>query len=110
MNRRALLTTAVLLGALPVRAQTGTLRVRVTDPTGARVPQATVSVRGSHEKIIRQEETDGSGEIVLTELPVGECVVSVIKGGFLTVRYKTLVRSAEEERFEVRLQVSPPSE
>jgi Carboxypeptidase regulatory-like domain len=100
----------MLLTGLPAWAQTGALRVRVTDPTGARVPRATVSVRGSHEKIIRQEETDGSGEIVLTELPMGECAVSVIKGGFLTVRRKALIRSAEEERLEVRLQLSPPLE
>ena len=39
-----------------------------------------------------------------------ECAVSVIKGGFLTVRRKALIRSAEEERLEVRLQLSPPLE
>jgi hypothetical protein len=102
--------TAMLLTGSPVGAQTGTVRVRVTDPTGAKVPRAIISVRGSHENIIRQEETDESGEIVLTGLPVGECVISVIKGGFLTVRRKVIIESAEEERVEVRLQLAPPLE
>ena len=64
----------VVLGCLSLSAQqtTGTIRGTVTDPTGAVVQGATVTVKQSETDLSRTATTDRNGSYVVLELPIGQ--------------------------------------
>lgn len=85
-SRRAILLGALLTAAAPLFGQSGRLRIRVTDQTGAAVPHSTVSVWGDRENITRQESVNELGEVTLTNLPFGDSIISIAMPGFVTFR------------------------
>jgi hypothetical protein len=74
----------LLLLAVPVFAQriTATLRGTVTDPTGATVPGATVTVRGESTGFTRSTVTNSAGLYTFAEMPLGTYSVEVALTGF----------------------------
>ncbi len=73
-----------LLFALGASAQTGssgTLRGRVTDPSGAVVPQATVTVKGADGKLVSLK-TDQQGAFSVRGLAAGTYEVTIDAKGF----------------------------
>jgi hypothetical protein len=77
----------VLLLALPLWAQTGgtgALTVTVTDPSGAVVPGASVTVHNA-AGVSRTDVTGASGSFTFTLLPPGPYDVSISASGFKTV-------------------------
>jgi len=60
----------------------GTLGGAVTDPTGARVPAASVTVRDVSTHQTREVSTNGEGVFRIQELPPGTYQVSVSQPGF----------------------------
>ena len=80
--------------SLPVSAQvfdTGTLGGLVTDPSGAVVPHATVTITNVGTGIQRTLQTDDGGSFVASALPFGSYVVSAAKTGFATTTSKPIV-------------------
>jgi hypothetical protein len=78
---------ALLLLALPLWAQTGgtgALTVTVTDPSGAAVPAARITVR-NETGLVRTSVSDASGTFTFTLLPPGPYAVSISAPGFKTV-------------------------
>ncbi len=84
--RRWLLSSAllVLIAAAPaVLAQVlyGTLTGTVSDPTGAAVPNITVTVINQNTNNTRTETTNGSGEYIVRDLQPGTYTISVPAAG-----------------------------
>ena len=67
-------------------AQSGRVRIRVMDVTGAVIPGAEASLPGPDEKTILAGRTNKDGEIVLVGLPIGDSRVTVTSPGFKTCR------------------------
>lgn len=106
MNRQAALVGVLLLAISPLFAQTGGLRIRVTDPTGAVVPTAAVSLLGPDDHPIRTMEATETGEIVFTDLPLGASRFSVHSPGFRICRVGATIRDTDEQKVEARLEVA----
>jgi len=72
------------LTAAPGWSQTfrGTILGIVTDPTGAAIPGANVSVRNVDTGLVRNTETQADGSYRVPELPIGTYDVTVEKAGF----------------------------
>jgi Carboxypeptidase regulatory-like domain len=71
------------LGLPAVRAQfSASIRGIVTDASGARVAQVTVSVKNLETGVIRTTSTDDAGRYLVLALPVGRYEVRISKNGF----------------------------
>ena len=79
---RTLIIAAVANVAL---AQVGTssLSGTVTDPSGAAIPNATVTLNSAEQTFTRTTKTESAGEYVLPTLPPGRYRVKVSANGFL---------------------------
>ncbi len=88
------LAGACLLLAVPAAAQTQSnaadLQGVVSDPTGARVPGATVTVRNLATNLERSTTSDAAGVYRVLALPPGRYEVVVDAPGFATVRNPAL--------------------
>ena len=80
----AIVLVAVCLGALPADAQVAAaVSGRVTDPSGAVVPGAMVTVKNLETGATRTAITDGSGDYTVLGLPLGPQEVTAQSPGFL---------------------------
>ena len=80
-----LLTASV--ACLLAQESTGALQVRVTDPSGAAIPGADVSLVNGNDSI-RAATTDVSGQVRLNGLPAGSYTVRVACANFVPVERK----------------------
>ena len=93
----AQLTTADILGT-------------VTDPSGASVPTASVTLTNLGTNEVRTVQSNGSGDYTFTLLPVGHYSVSVKATGFQQSITKDLaVEAGDRARADVHLQVGSTS-
>src|SRR5215472_19180861 len=76
-------TASILLVSIPLLAQTapGRLRGQVTDPSGAVIPGATISLKSTGAPAITIK-SDGTGNYDIKALPSGAYTVSVSAKGF----------------------------
>ena len=73
----------MLFCAISGHAQvTASLSGTITDPSGAAVSAAAVTVRNINTEAIRSDVTDGNGHYQIPSLAVGEYEISVKKSGF----------------------------
>ncbi|HEY6370779.1 MAG TPA: TonB-dependent receptor [Candidatus Sulfotelmatobacter sp.] len=96
----------VLLAAMSLSAQTfrGTILGTVTDPSGAVVPGAKVTVKNTGTGLERTSETSADGSYSLPELPIGTYTVTVVQQGFQTfVANGVTVDVASERRVDAAL-------
>ncbi len=77
----------MLLPVACVQAQVeaGRFTGRITDPSGAVIPQASVAVRNTETNILRTVPTNNDGEFVVSPLQAGTYMLSVTAPGFQTV-------------------------
>jgi len=75
----------------------GTIRGRVIDPSGAAVPQATVTVTNSATGFTRSGSSSDEGYYVLPNLPLGSYVVAVTKQGFAGQKHSNVVLEAGKD-------------
>ena len=90
-------------GAQAQRAETGTLRLVVKDPSGAVIPGAMVQVKGAEARtqaVAKSDlPTDGQGVVLADGLTPGRYVVEVAFPGFETLTIPDLrVRTGENKR------------
>ena len=104
-SRRAILIGAFFTAISPLLAQSGRVRIRVTDVTGGVIRRAQIALLGSDDKPLRTEQADEMGEFVWTDLPFGESKISVASTGFATRRLVVTVRNSEEVKVDAQLQV-----
>ena len=90
----------VLLAAVSVSAQTfrGTILGTVTDPSGAVVAGAKVTVKNTGTGLERTTETSGDGSYSVPELPIGTYNVTVTQSGFQTFVAKDVAVNVATER------------
>jgi hypothetical protein len=82
-----------------------TLRGTVTDPTGAVVPGASVTVKGEGTGFTRSTVTSSAGQYSFTELPTGTYTVEVGLSGFKSSVVKGVVLNVTDVRgLDVRLE------
>ncbi len=110
---KSLTTLCLALCCFPIYAQQSTARLlgTVTDPTGASVSDAIVTVTNTATKLVRDTRTDSTGDYSLTQLPIGEYSMQVEAAGF---RKEALVgitlQVAQEARVDVKLSLGSTNE
>ena len=101
----ALFLVLLLLSSVGLHAQfTSSLEGTVTDPTGAVLPGATVTVRNLATGEVRSLETSASGYYRVTSLPSSEFNVIVAAPGFqTTIQASIRIQVAETKTLNVEL-------
>src|SRR5438270_3954852 len=110
--RARMMLVFVLLAAVSLSAQTfrGTILGTVTDPTGAVLPGAKVTVKNTGTGLERSTETSADGSYSLPELPIGSYNVTVTQSGFQTfVATGVTVDVASERRIDAALKTGEVS-
>lgn len=84
MRAKSLLLVVALMMSLPLFAQTfrGSIEGTITDPSGAAIPAAQVTVTNPATGTTRTVQTDDAGNYIVTELPLGTYDVTVEHQGF----------------------------
>ena len=84
--RARIILVFVLLAVVSLSAQTfrGTILGTATDPSGAVLPGASVTVKNVGTGLVRTTETSADGSYSLPELPIGTYTVTVTLAGFQT--------------------------
>ena len=119
MRVRTMLASTILawlalafLAAPTVTAQTfrGTILGTVTDPSGAVVSGAKVTVRNVATGLERTTETSADGSYSVPELPIGTYTVTITQSGFQTaVTTGVVVDVASERRVDAALKAGQVS-
>src|SRR5262249_1962998 len=100
-----------LLGSAASAQTTGNIVGKVSDPSGALVPDVTVKATNQATGFARDTRTNISGEYLLTLLPVGRYTVSAEKQGFEAFKLPDVVVSLNENlRVDVPLVVGKVAE
>ena len=97
----------ILSAAVFAQSNTGSITGVVTDPNGAVVPNATVTVtnQGTNEK--RTVQADGEGRYEVLSLPTGTYTVQASSGGFQATSVKDLrLAVGDKARADVVMAVS----
>lgn len=97
----------VILAAVSLYAQTfrGTILGTVTDPSGAVISGAQVTVKNAGTGLERSSTTSGDGSYSIPELPIGTYDVTITQSGFRTFIAKGVtVVVATERRVDAALQ------
>ncbi|HET6177922.1 MAG TPA: carboxypeptidase-like regulatory domain-containing protein [Candidatus Sulfotelmatobacter sp.] len=95
----ALALFAVLLGTVGAQGQaTASLRGTITDPSGAVIPDATVTIKSADNGAVRRSSTDSTGEYSFLQVAPGSYKLVAEKPGFSTMSkgdIKLLVNTPE---------------
>src|SRR5271170_4436580 len=115
MGMRIFLGLVVMLAVclVPLGAQTtaGSIVGTVTDPSGAIVAGATVTITNIGTNIAVKTTSDSSGEYVVTPLEVGKYSVAVEATGFKrSIRPDIQVNVQDRVRVDAKLEVGKATE
>jgi hypothetical protein len=106
---RLLLLACILCGTSSAFAQGtsfGSIRGRVTDPTGAAVQNASVQVTDLDTNISRELTTDDEGEYEATALKTGTYKVTVTVSGFAAKAIRVVLTGSDPVRADAALEVA----
>src|SRR5213080_1433124 len=104
---------AVTFIATPLLAQkiTGTISGVVSDPTGAVVPQAKVTITNTETGLVRSVTTNEIGEYIAPDLPNGNYRITVKQASFKeTVTSNVELHVASTALVNIQLQMGNTSE
>jgi hypothetical protein len=97
----------LLLAVLSAQAQNaGSVTGTVSDPSGAVVPGATVTLSNSASGLSRGAITDDQGHFVFTNIPFNPYTVSVTANGFAVLTKSFEIRSLVGVNLKLLLQIS----
>jgi Carboxypeptidase regulatory-like domain len=102
VNRRAVLIGAPLLANAPLWAQTGAVRIRVTDSNGRAIPQASVSLANAWNRTISSASANNAGEVHRTHLPFGDLYFYASAPGFDPYRAGIAICDRRERTIAVK--------
>ncbi len=110
-NRFRLLLLLFVPVLLFAQSDRGTLTGTVTDPTGALVPEATLSLKHTDTGAVYEGRTTGTGNYTLAELPSGNYELTVSRPGFQKyVQSGIQVLVATTSRLDVTLRLGSSAE
>lgn len=95
-SRRAILTGALLTVVSPLLAQSGRVRFRITDQTGALAQGAEISLLNKENEATLTLHSDSAGTAVFTGLPMGVARFTVVSPGFPTIPVTVTISSGKE--------------
>src|SRR5690348_5409980 len=78
----------------------GSITVAVTDPQGASIPGATVTLSGVDTHVKRSETTGAEGSFVFAAVAPGSYIVTVLARGFRELRSTLTQTAAQSQRFD----------
>ena len=100
----------MLARSLPAQTGSGTLRGKVTDPTGAVIPQATVTATGAKGQKATTV-TDNQGAYELKGLSPGTYTITTAAKGFAVSTEQNFAISADQgQRFDIALEIQVEQE
>jgi hypothetical protein len=106
-----LLVLAAALTPLYGQATSASVSGRITDPSGAAVPQASVTVTNIDTGLRREARTNEDGNYAAPLLPPGNYLVAVLKEGFRPVNRSGISLAVDQTaRIDVILEVGAVSE
>src|SRR5262249_5223799 len=102
---------ALMAGSLAAQTFRGTILGTVTDPSGAVVAGAKVSVKNVNTGMERTTQTSADGSYSVPELPIGTYTVTVKQSGFQTaITNNVVVDVSAERRVDAALKTGQASE
>ncbi len=108
------LCSVILLSRIPALAQSGsqgTIVVSVDDPSGALVPDATLTLIALRTNDLRTARTTGSGTYTFVNLAIGEYKLSITKSGYATRVYDSVsVEASQTTTLKAELSVGSASD
>ncbi len=100
----------MLTGSLLAQTPSGTLRGRVTDPTGALIPQATVTATGPKGQTT-SAVTNNQGNYELKGLSPGSYTITTAAKGFAVSTEQNFAISADQvQQFDIALEIQVQQE
>lgn len=109
--RRTLLSALIFLAATPVLNATDCVATGViTDPSGAPVPEATVSFYRAGPVLLASRQSDTTGTFAIGPVLCGEYLVAAVHPGFAEYRGAVRLRAAESTRIAIVLSLVPVEE
>jgi len=81
------------------------LAILAAHPVRAVISNAEVSLLGPDDNAIRRAQTNAVGEVVFTDLPIGDSRFVIAAPGFIRKRVTVTVRGAKERKIETMLEV-----
>src|SRR3954470_2372426 len=98
---RTVVTSALMLSALPAamaqQSVNGTIRGRALDPSGAAIPNATVTVANTALGFTKTVTTSGDGYYTIVNLPLGTFTVTFTAAGFSDLKVQEVQLNAGSE-------------
>lgn len=111
---RRLMVVLMLILSVPAAAlaqtETGRINGAVTDPSGAVLPGATITVKAVGTGAVRTLVTDPAGQFVVANLPPGAYELIVEMSGFTPARGKALLTVGGASTIDFKLQVAGTTE
>jgi hypothetical protein len=100
-----LLPLLMLTGNVVAQTSSGTLRGRVTDPTGAVIPQATVTASATNGKTA-SVVSNSQGAYEITGLPAGSYTLTTTAKGFaVSTEQNVVVSAGQAQQFDIGLEI-----
>jgi hypothetical protein len=97
--------------ATPAQEASGRIIGNVTDPKGAVIPDAKLTVTNVETQVSREATTDGEGNFEILSLPIGNYRVMAERAGFKkTVSEVEKLQINQSLRFDIKMEVGTPSE
>ncbi|HEY5329864.1 MAG TPA: carboxypeptidase-like regulatory domain-containing protein [Acidobacteriaceae bacterium] len=88
----------------------GSIQGTITDPTGASVPKAHITITGTDTGSVKRVEADGAGYYSVGPLPPGSYTVLISAGGFSQLSVTTVVRTGTATSGNFKLALGTSSE
>lgn len=105
----SLFVLVLLASSLSAQTETGQITGTITDPTGAAVPGAKVTVRSAGTGMTRAVESSADGSYTVTNLLPAEYTVVVESPGFAKVERRVVVAVGTRIGQDIRLEVAAAS-
>jgi len=101
-----LLLFSISLGSISAQTSSGTLRGKITDPSGAVVPQATVTATGADGKL-QTVQSNHQGVYEIRGLAPGSYTVTAVAKGFaLDTEADVQINPGQTQDFDIQLQIA----
>jgi hypothetical protein len=101
----ALLIIVFVIGVIPLAAQTSSLQGVISDPSGAIVPGAIITITNTETSVSRQELSDDSGAYRFLQVLPGPYKVEVQLPGFKTKVSQVLLQVGKPETLNLEMAV-----